>query len=92
VRHHLDPKAALAAYSIDQAVLSKGDFANDTALMGNGDDMAAIATANVLGPNALSDDEVAQIMAFLEALTDYDSLDGRLGVPDKVPSGLPLDR
>jgi cytochrome c peroxidase len=45
-----------------------------------------------LGPNALSDDEVAQIMAFLEALTDYDSLDGRLGVPDKVPSGLPLDR
>jgi cytochrome c peroxidase len=41
---------------------------------------------------ALSEAQVSEIVAFLEALTGTDSIRGRLGVPDSVPSGLELDR
>ncbi|KPA21480.1 Cytochrome c551 peroxidase precursor [Shimia sp. SK013] len=92
VRHHLDPTTALAAYSINQAVLSEGAFTNDTALIENAKDVAAIAAANTLPTTHLTDTEVAQLIAFLGALTDYDSLKGRLGVPETVPSGLSLDK
>ncbi|TCK98969.1 cytochrome c peroxidase [Shimia isoporae] len=92
VRHHLDPEAALAAYSIEIAVLSDGTFANDTALMEKAAEVAAVAAANELQPISLTDQEVDELLAFLGALTDYDSLKGRLGVPENVPSGLSVDR
>ena len=37
------------------------------------------------------DDEVAALVAFLDALTDEEAAKGRLGVPDQVPSGLPVE-
>ncbi len=92
VRHHLDPVSALNAYDATQALLSDGDFTNDTTLMQNGTEVAAIAKANELDPVDLNDAEVASILAFLAALTDYDSLNGRLGVPKSVPSGIPVDQ
>jgi len=48
----------------------------------------AIAAANQLTPQKLSDDEVEALIAFLQALTDPTSRDGRLGIPAEVPSGL----
>ena len=45
----------------------------------------------VLMPVALEDAEIDALVAFLEALTDPMSLEGRLGPPGEVPSGLPLD-
>ena len=42
-------------------------------------------------PLDLSDDEVRQLVAFLHALTGEESVKGRLGRPDEVPSGLPVD-
>lgn len=92
VRHHLDPQKALEAYSIDVAVLSDGAFANDTALMDQAAEVAAIAAANELQPVSLTDQDVSDLLAFLGALTDYDSLKGRLGVPETVPSNLPIDK
>ena len=52
---------------------------------------AAIAAANELAPTELTDDEVSALLAFLESLTDPISRTGRLGVPEAVPSGLPVD-
>ena len=49
---------------------------------------AAIAAANTLAPVSLTDAEVADLIAFLHALTDETSLAGRLGEPETVPSGL----
>lgn len=92
VRHHLDPVAALQRYSIEKAVLSEGSFTNDTALMDQTSEVAAVAAASTLQPVDLTDQEVSELLAFLGALTDYDSLKGRLGVPATVPSGLPVDR
>jgi len=51
-----------------------------------------IAAANGLQSVNLSDDEVDDLLAFLLALTDEDSLAGRLGIPEKVPSGLAVEQ
>lgn len=47
-----------------------------------------IARANTLKPVALSDEEVADILAFLNALTDPTAVDRSHLVPKRVPSGL----
>jgi len=41
---------------------------------------------------ALSEGEMDMLMAFLAALSDPTSLQGRMGVPDTLPSGLQPDR
>jgi cytochrome c peroxidase len=92
VRHHLDPVAALRGYDPAQTILPGPAVDTDTALMRIQEEVDAIAAANTLVPVALSDAEVAQLLAFLEALTDPASLTGRLGVPQSVPSGLPVDQ
>ena len=51
-----------------------------------------IAAANELSPVSLSDAQLADVIAFLDALTDPQSADTRHLVPDSVPSGLPVDR
>ena len=91
VRHHLDPVAGLMAYDRTQAILPDMAGAKDWTILDAPDEVALIAAANELEPVALNDAEVAQILAFLEALKDDVSLYGRLGVPDAVPSGLPVD-
>ncbi|MEL6807068.1 MAG: cytochrome c peroxidase [Pseudomonadota bacterium] len=91
VRHHLNPVAALQAYDVSQTVMP-GFEADDMRVLSDADEMAAIAAANTLAPQDLSDEEVGDIIAFLHALTDPQSVRGALGVPDSVPSGLPVDR
>jgi cytochrome c peroxidase len=49
-----------------------------------------IADANELEPRELSDDEVADLLAFLASLTDEGSLALDHLVPARVPSGLPV--
>ena len=52
----------------------------------------AILAAVPYEDRALSDPELAALVAFLGTLTDPEALEGRLGIPDTVPSGLPVDR
>ncbi|GGM02930.1 methylamine utilization protein MauG [Pseudooceanicola nanhaiensis] len=92
VRHHLDPVASLRAYDRSQVVLHELPGAEDWTIMDAPDEVARIADANELEPLALSDGQVDDILAFLAALTDREAAEGRLGVPDTVPSGLPVDR
>lgn len=89
VRHHLDPIAALRGYDPAQAVLPDLDGAEDLHALRDPAETNAIAAANELAPVTLSDAQVAELMAFLAALTDDVS---RLGVPPTVPSGLPVDQ
>lgn len=42
-----------------------------------------------IAPVSLSDPEISQLLAFLDALTGDGK--GQLGRPDSVPSGLPVD-
>lgn len=92
VRHHLDPVAALAAYDPAQAVLPGPGFASDFRVLADAAERARIAAANELAPVALSEAEIADLLAFLRALSDPVSLAGRMGVPETVPSGLPVAR
>ncbi len=89
VRHHLDPVAGLEGYALTSAVLPDLAGAVDLTIQSDADQRGAIAEANALAPRALSDDDVAAILAFLKALEDPAE---RLGVPESVPSGLPVDR
>ena len=88
VQAHLDPGAALESYDIAAATLPELPVDD---LRGQGD-YAAIAAAATATPAQISDADVTALIAFLDALTDPSAMQGRLGVPDTVPSGLPVDR
>jgi cytochrome c peroxidase len=94
VRHHLDPVNSLYDYDRSQAVLpSRPDLdEQDFVVM---DDpaparVAAIADANELAPLELREKEIADLIEFLNALTDPAAIDLRNNMPASVPSGLPL--
>jgi len=92
VRHHINPAASLAAYDPSNALLiPRPDLdALDWIILNDADSMAAIAAAAEDDIPELNDAEVADIVAFLHALTDKRSLDMRRTVPQRVPSGLPI--
>lgn len=92
VRHHADPAAGLAVYDPGQAVLAGLGGAVDFAVLDDAGEMAAIAGAVEAAPVALTDADLAALVAFLDALTDEDAARGRLGIPDSVPSGLAVER
>lgn len=92
VRHHLDPIAALQTFKHEEVVLTDADQVNARDfLLSSTDEWINIAAANELEPKELSDKEVDALVAFLGSLTDEKSLPGKLGKPDSVPSGLPVD-
>ncbi|WP_249218933.1 cytochrome c peroxidase [Loktanella sp. SALINAS62] len=60
----------------------------DFAVMDDPAQVADIAAAVSVPMPILTDAQIDSLVAFLETLTDPASVDGRLGVPDTVPSGL----
>ncbi len=89
IRHHLDPVGSLRSYDPSQAILPPLPGADDLRVMHEPEELQRIAAANELKPMSLSDEEIDDIIAFLGTLEDRAE---RLGVPDTVPSGLPVDR
>ena len=86
VRHHLSPRDSLLAY--DPRDRSDGTSPPTP----DAEEIARIAAAIDLAPVALSEPEIADILSFLEALTDPHAATGRLGAPALVPSGLAIDK
>jgi len=88
VRHVLDPATTLRNYDVTQLAPDM-----QSTFQGGADTLAAIL-ANldplVTTPQRLSDDEVNDILTFLEALTDPEAAALGRDVPDSVPSGLPV--
>ncbi|MDX8351386.1 cytochrome-c peroxidase [Cognatiyoonia sp. IB215182] len=85
---HLDPKAGLQAYDLTQATLPEMPVDDAGGLADSPAIMAAISEE----PIAVTDAEVTALIAFLDALTDPIAVEGRLGIPETVPSGLPVDQ
>ncbi len=79
---HADPVAGLARYDIAQAILPALEV-NDLT-----EDFSPIAKAVKTPAISLDPAEIADLIAFLETLSDPVALKGRLGVPATVPSGL----
>ena len=93
LRHHADPIAGLTAYE-DAAVLPElAGIVDDWAVMRSDALRGEIAQAAERHPRvALTERDIAVLLAFLDSLTDEGALAGRLGVPERVPSGLPVER
>lgn len=89
VRHHLDPVGSLRSYDASQAVLPVLEGSPDFTVMADEAEVDRIAAANTLEITPLSELEIKELLAFLEALTDPVV---RLGVPFIVPSDLPVDQ
>ncbi|MAM61250.1 cytochrome c peroxidase [Maritimibacter sp. UBA3975] len=92
IRHHMNPKDSLAAYRIDQALLHAVTTDHpDTEAMDDPEEMARIAAAIEFEGVNITEDQIPALIAFLGTLEDPVALAGRLGVPDRVPSGLKMD-
>ena len=87
--HHLEPAAALAAYDDSQVVPElRGTFQNDPALI---DELIRTLDPQLrVRGRPLRASDVADLLAFMDALTDPSSLNLIETFPDAVPSGLPL--
>ncbi len=90
VRHYRNPGDAIGNYDRSQAYLpSRADLdVLDFVVMDDPGRVAAIAAENDARPMRLSDRDIADLVAFLRALTDPNMLDLSDDVPARVPSSL----
>lgn len=92
ILHHVDPVQSLSDYDTEQSVLPGPEFDTDWVQMNDPKEQEAIAAASGLTLPELGVDDVDALLAFLETLSDPVALEGRLGIPEVVPSGLPVER
>lgn len=93
VRHHLDPARAFDVWTPEQANLPDAPWLAgvDFMVWQDSREIARQRAAIGLERNPISDEGIAAIVDFLGALTGKTALDGKLGIPNSVPSGLPVD-
>ncbi|MCK0168578.1 cytochrome-c peroxidase [Jannaschia sp. S6380] len=94
LRDHAAPRRALRDphRHVTLPPIAPEAAADDLRLMNDPVEVAALAAA-IRGPDIVLDAaELDALMAFLGSLRDETALRGRLGIPDAVPSGLPIDR
>jgi cytochrome c peroxidase len=88
VRQHLNPSQALNNYDVNQLQpVFRPTFQGDANSISQ---ILASVDPILQTPVDLSDGEVADLVNFLQALTDPKFLDQSLEVPENVPSGLPV--
>ena len=92
VADHAAPRRALAGYVRTSVLPEMGDETKDWAFMDDPAEVAALEAAIKGSDRVLTGAEIDALTAFLAALRDEAALAGRLGIPDAVPSGLPVDR
>ncbi|WP_424971337.1 cytochrome-c peroxidase [Dinoroseobacter sp. S76] len=93
LRHHLDPGTARATWETAEARLPEVPWlaAIDFVIRSDRAEIARQAAVLDITPVALSDAEIADLVAFLHALTGATAEARPLGRPETVPSGLPVD-
>jgi cytochrome c peroxidase len=89
IADHADAKRSLTRFDRTEPALPAFDT-NDFNVMDDLAQIKEIAAAVQADAVVLSVPEVQALVSFLDTLTDPISIKGRLGVPDKVPSGLPV--
>ncbi len=94
VLHHLDPIGALSAWTPRNTILPAADWLAVTDFLALDDrwEMERLRARVDILPVLLEEAEIDDLVAFLHALTGTASIRGRLGIPDRVPSGLAIDR
>ncbi|GIW40782.1 MAG: methylamine utilization protein MauG [Candidatus Binatia bacterium] len=89
VRHHLDPRASLLGYDPASHLPPElvDTFQDDPDLL---EEMLSLLDEELREPPVLDESEIADLLTFLEALTDPAALDLSEDIPERVPSGLPV--
>ncbi|MEL7114320.1 MAG: cytochrome c peroxidase, partial [Pseudomonadota bacterium] len=93
VRHHFDPVASHEAWTAEMAALRPAGWLaeKDFAILDEATETARHLQMIDIALPAATDEDIAYLVAFLHALTG-DTAEARpLGVPERVPSGLPVD-
>lgn len=93
LRHHFDPIASNQTWTPDMANLPPAPWLGDTDFVIRQDKLETarrLAQIDIDLP-AATDQEIADIIAFLESLTGETALQRPMGRPKTVPSGLPVD-
>lgn len=93
IRHHLAPRKQLEAWTPDLARLPEVPWLQkaDFIIHQDSREMARVRANIDIEPQDLSDGEIMDLVAFMNALTGKRSIHGRLGKPVAVPSGLKVD-
>lgn len=93
IRHHLNPIEARENWTQDMVALAPHEKLSlvDFVIQEDSREMARQAAKIDIVPTVLTDNEIDDLVVFMQALTDDKRLGGRLGRPDSVPSGLPID-
>ena len=93
VRHHANPRVSQQTWRPQMAALRSVRWLEKTDFIIRSDRIEMerqLARVEVDLPG-LSDQDIADIVAFLNSLTDKSEASMPLGVPETVPSGLPVD-
>ncbi len=93
IRHHLDPVGSFDRWQPEQAALHPIPWIAEIDFVAFNDkrERARLRAKVDIEPVSLNDSEVQALVAFLKSLTGTASTRGRLGKPETVPSGLPVD-
>ncbi|WP_299750033.1 cytochrome c peroxidase [uncultured Boseongicola sp.] len=93
VRHHLDPTSALALWNRDMAKLPAAPWLEEADFIVQYDtrEMDRQRRKIDIEPVSLLDQDIADLVAFLESLTGQTARTRPLGRPKTVPSGLTID-
>ncbi|MEX0344980.1 MAG: cytochrome-c peroxidase [Rhizobiaceae bacterium] len=93
VRHHLDPVASFDKWDPEMVRLPKASWLEQIDFVAFSDTRERNRLRNKIDiqPVELNDNEVRDLVAFLNSLTGTASVAGRLGKPKSVPSGLKVD-
>ena len=93
IRHHLDPIGSLDRWTPEMANLPDVPWleAIDFVVWDDRFEMDRLRRRVDIQPRELDDGEVAALVDFMHALTGHSARDLPLGIPDTVPSGLPVD-
>ena len=93
IRHHADAVGMRKKWTRDMAQLPNVPWLQeiDFVIQSDTREMARQDAAIDIKPMSLSDRDIADLVAFLNSLTDYRAKERPLGRPNSVPSGLPVD-
>ena len=92
IRHHLNPVERLADWDKTNPIMPAASLGTpDFISFEDRIERARLASKVDIDLPPRTDAEIADLVAFLNALTGGESVKGRLGRPDAVPSGLPVD-
>lgn len=88
VRHHLDPANGLRNYDSGQLPDHFRELVHASPEVHN--DILATLDPVIADPPVLTDDQISDLLAFLDSLTSPSAIDLGHLVPESVPSGLPV--